>query len=206
MTLVRRHAAGLFVLLILGACSGEDFTSGEGGSGASGGNTGTGGGNGGSGGALPSICPAQIPTAGDLCDQEALLCTYGNDARPSCRTHSECNGGKWATTKQPNCDLAVPCELTRVTGSVCLIKSEECVSPDHFCACVCNPGCSTYKWVCPSPGPGCPAIAPNAGTGCSPSGTNCVYGVCDDMSPVRDQVRIECKDGAWEWTDRSCLS
>jgi hypothetical protein len=195
------------------SCSGEEFTSASGGgAGSSSGGASSGGGNpggGGTGGALPGVCPGSIPSPGSACDDNGRLCTYGDDARPNCRTHVECVGSKWATVRVPpaaSCGLAVSCELATVTGTACFIKGDECTSANRYCACLCVPGCGSYKWKCSDPVAGCPAIAPNAGTGCSPDGRTCMYGACDDPSGVTDQVRVDCKNGVWEWTDTSCLS
>jgi hypothetical protein len=198
-------AWAILVLMAAPSCGGEEFTSGTGGTGATGSGGLGGSGTGGSGGGPPGACPATQPAAGTPC-QEDLLCTYGDDARPNCRVHVRCVSSAWSIVREPNCPLTLPCAAATVTGTQCLTSGDECADPNGYCACTCTPGCSSYTWKCPSPGPGCPPIAPNAGTGCGAEGATCSYGVCDDTTPLHDQVIVQCQNGSWAWIDTSCLS
>lgn len=187
------------------SCGGEDFSSGGQGSGGGGG-AGAGG-SGGSGAAPSGSCPDTLPSAGTACSREGLLCTYGSDARPKCRTHAQCTNGSFNIVKEPaagSCSTPPACELPLPIGKTCLTLGDECTGSDGYCACTCVPGCTTWTWKCPAPTAGCPPALPNAGTPCGAEGISCTYGVCDDASGVRDQVTAQCSGGAWAWTAQ-CL-
>lgn len=195
----------ILACVLSSAACGEEFTSGTGGSGgvASGG---VGGATGGNGGGPPGACPAAQPAAGTPCDAESLLCTFGSDARPNCRVHVRCASGAWSIVREPNCPISLPCDVATVTGKQCLTPGDECSDANRYCACTCTVGtCSGYTWKCPPTGPNCPTIVPNAGTGCSAEGASCTYGVCDDTTPLHDQVVVTCQNGSWAWTGTSCL-
>jgi hypothetical protein len=198
--------AALSTLAMLASCSGDEFASGTGGSGGSGASGSGGSATGGTGAGPPGVCPGTQPTAGSACPTNDLFCTFGNDARPNCRVHVRCVGDTWSIVREPNCSFPLPCEVATVTGAQCLTKGDECSGTNLYCACTCTPGCGSYTWKCPAPGAGCPPVAPNAGTGCAAEGTSCTYGVCDDETPLHDQVVVQCQGGSWTWVDTSCLS
>jgi hypothetical protein len=196
-----------------GACGSSVDSGGQGGSGATGSTTSNGTtGNGtttttGTGGASPSGCPADAPTGGPPCAEEGLLCTYGEEQRPECRITASCSGGTWIVSAPP---CAVPGPGTCPTApppsnDVCPEDGAVCTYDDGaICECTtclggpCGP--PPPVWICGAPGPGCPTIAPNAGTACGQEQQSCTYGNPCGISGV---IAV-CQDGAWIWDVPVC--
>jgi hypothetical protein len=199
--------AALLFTAAAGACGGSVET-GAGGSGATGSTTGNGtSGTSGTGGGSPSGCPVEAPTAAAACEKEALLCTYGEEPRPECRTSAICSGGTWIVNPplcaQPPpgiCPPAVP-----PNNEVCPSDGVVCTYADGtICGCTtCVAGpCMPPPpiWSCGPPPAGCPTIAPNAGTACAEEGQSCTYGNPCGLSGV---VAF-CTQGSWIWEIVPC--
>ena len=204
MLISARLFFAVLVSCSIAACSGDEFSSGSTGAGGSGGSTGSGG-----SGGLPGACPQAQPNAGSICTDEGLLCTYGMNARPNCRTHYRCDTGTWIKVREPQlavCGALDDCNAVQGShGAACVVAGVECSSSDRYCGCTCQPPtCTTKTWKCPTPPAPCPTFVPNAGTGCSSEGLSCTYGICDQ--DLKDQVTVTCTGGNWEWSDTSCLT
>jgi hypothetical protein len=212
-------ARGLVLSLVLPAvlllaCGGGEFQAGGdaagGGQGGSGGGKGgaTSGGSNGSGGSagapLASPCPSNMPGAADSCTTADLHCTYGDDPRPSCRSHVTCNGTSWEAGAAVSCTLDSSCPMTPPdSGTDCLSIDQICVYPSEgsVCGCpTCPSFCTSERWVCsPPPSGNCPRLLPNAGQPCS-GNTRCEYGAC----LLGDAIQTTCLDGNWIWEPLAC--
>ncbi len=149
---------------------------------------------------VASPCP-ESPGSG-ACTREGLVCSYGDDPRPSCRPTSTCTGGQWqlvtprCTALPSDCGSAPPVER-----SSCSNEGDLCAYPDgnrcHCTTCLwsgvgCIPEPSPV-WHCTPPpsDANCPRTLPNLGQSCTPDGTMCDYDGCGDGRAV------QCTGGIW---------
>ena len=147
-----------------------------------------------------AACPPSPQTPGWPCT-EGLVCEYGADPRPSCRSKATCSNGNWLIT-MGDCDRlpSVTCPATRdeAAGQICPTDQAYCVYGDLSCECTnCISGpvssCSgDLKWQCAAPNADatCPAGIPLLGSACSTENKSCVY------SCGSGGARL-CKQGAW---------
>jgi Chaperone of endosialidase len=190
-----------------GQASGSGGASSSGG--AAGGNIGSGGavasdggGGGGSDGGNAARCPSKEPTTGAICLREGAACEFGDDPRGDmCRAFASCSGQHWTVTKPdpttcPPFTDAGMCPMMPA-GTVCTAHDSFCSLPDgrscHCSNCVDGPVVNcTMEWLWRCQGinnaTGCPAAAPNIGTGCLGDAT-CSYG-CRMMNR-------RCDHGVW---------
>lgn len=198
-----RNAASLLAvasLVLLAGCGSSVIVGGNGGSPTT---TGTGAVTG-TGGSAGAACPTVEPTGGSCAGSpEGLRCTYGDQTRPECRDEWLCSAGTWTTTKSA-CAMSTACGSTQPTpGTDCPMDGAVCTYGSTLCICSQCPGgpcmAPPAKWECAGPptGPGCPAVAPNAGTPCGAAGAMCTYGfICGGSG-----VETQCTSGLWVWND-----
>jgi len=154
--------------------------------------------------AQTTACPSDIKQLSLPC-AEGLICEYGTDPRPSCRSSATCTGGGWSVTL-PDCpalpDVTCPATRTEAAGQACTPTDAYCVYDDLICHCTnCIDGpvvrCTgDPTWQCPAPNPDatCPAGIPMLGAACATEGKTCTYS-CGDAGG-----RL-CKNGAWYAAD-----
>ncbi len=155
-------------------------------------------------------CPDALPAYGAACTGEGLVCEYGLDLRPGCRTHATCESGLWTIAISGCPPLPGPgedgCPLVPPAGGLCASDGLLCdMGGGTVCACAqCAGGPCTLdpRWVCARPPttPGCPAVAPALGTDCAGEGLLCVYGVCGTMTSAG---RL-CQGGDWQDDPIAC--
>lgn len=197
---MRFFAPGSAIVFLVVACSGKVENAG------------------GSGGGCPSTPPATgtpctAPWASTGGFQGASAhCSWGDDPRPACRTTALCQSdGKWLVASPmgascngpalpPSCPSPPP-----GAGTTCTDATLACWYEDGT-RCWCSgcrggseyPICQTItppEWACATPGSGCPAKMPQAGSPCSTPDASC--------GPDCNLV-ITCKDGVWQWRAGSC--
>jgi hypothetical protein len=152
-----------------------------------------------------NVCPVDQPDHGATCTVDtSLICEYGNDARPACRTHATCPSGTWQVAVSGCPPLPVAgqqgCPVATSSGGACSSDGLLCdMGDDTFCACSSCAGgpCSlTPRWACggrPTT-PGCASRSPGLGSGCTDEGLVCVYGpIC--VASV--SVGRRCAGGVW---------
>jgi hypothetical protein len=179
------------------------------GSSASGGLGGTSGGGGagagGSAGAgVASDCPSTAPEIGSACGVQGLDCSFGDSPFPECRDHVVCSQEKWgrgagsgACEEAPPgvCPDSVPpaqseCSSTDLGARCAFDDGSLCTCVRQLCG---GAGCTDLpypQWNCSHAAPGCPLVAPNAGTSCAAPAT-CEYEYCGLLA--------RCVDGTWHW-------
>ncbi|MEP6651936.1 MAG: tail fiber domain-containing protein [Myxococcales bacterium] len=186
-------------------------TAGSGGHGSGGNSSSTGGSTSTGGMNAAAPCPATQP-AGGACARDGLVCEYGTDPRPPCRTRATCTGGSW-TLALPRC-VPVPAAVGGCPASRELAQGHAC-SPDAAicsyqglnCLCAscapngplgCTPNPATLAWYCeaPSTDAACPAATPRLGGPCVPEGKQCTY-TCG-----AEGARL-CRSGVWTSADGS---
>ena len=150
----------------------------------------------------PSTCPAAPPAEGATCVAGGvtdLLCTYGDEPAPWCRTRVVCNGttSRWQVLHNGGCSTGCPSTAPTV-GTACT-DSTACAWSDGT-MCICYPG-PTRSWRCEPPPADtrCPRLAPNLGAACMTSGLSCRYTIargCLDCSPLG--YTATCVAGVWQ--------
>jgi hypothetical protein len=204
-----------------GGASGGGSGSGQGGGGEAGeqatagkGGVSAGGAVGMSGGGAPtSVCPAGPPN-NDAC-VSGLICTYGMDLRPACRTRYECMNKLW-TVSGTACAPLIDC-LDRDAGiphpgDECTSVGEDCTLGDEaqggpvYCRCdACVGAECSPKWDCIGPPlKPCLAIPPNEGQACDTNGQSCSYGSCG--MPANDVEALQCVEHFWQRVAGGCAS
>lgn len=158
----------------------------------------------------PKLCPQEVPFSGSACDRAGLDCEYGQDLRPSCRTHATCSGAIWQLDI-PDCaplpaagEGSCPTELPGL-GSACDSEGLICaMGGGDVCACgrcVGGPCSLEPRWVCaPAPAPPCPPVAPEIGAACGERGLVCIYGVCATATSAGRR----CETGVWQDEGVAC--
>lgn len=167
-------------------------------------------GAGGAGPPGPTGCPGAAPTDQTVCDSAGLVCTYGDEATPQCRTVATCLGTLFQVdTPEPfECDPASCPASAPVAGEECSPEQLTCgFEGGVLCSCTtclggpCGP--PPPVWVCGAPPErGCPELLPNAGTACSGlEGQECSYG-----NPCSGGQATRCDEatGAWQWVALPC--
>jgi hypothetical protein len=151
-------------------------------------------------------CPATPPqggrggTAGDLCDVENLMCTYGGTPGRCNRLEAVCSKGHFylgiggCGPVNASCTSTVP-----ANGSACVIEGSA-ILPCPFSRgvlCFCT---LAGTWSCNPPvqDARCPDSMPNIGTPCSVEGADCDYGEC-----FYGWHEL-CSGGAWKHVESSC--
>jgi len=153
-------------------------------------------------------CPQAVPTQGSACSPVGQLCSYGTDARPTCRDTSQCASGQWSNT-HPTCPSLPGSDVCGTespgSGQICSDQGAVCPYPDGTqCGCsscegLCGP--PPPHWQCDAPPAGCPIALPNAGTTCSKEGQQCTYGQPCGVSGML----ATCTSGQWIWLlDQPC--
>jgi hypothetical protein len=173
----------------------------------------SGGGAVGAGGAPTSVCPAAPPN-NDAC-VSGLICTYGMDLRPACRTRYECMNKLW-TVSGTACAPLIAC-LDRDAGiphpgDECTSVGEDCTLGDEaqggpvYCRCdACVGAECSPKWDCIGPPlKPCLAIPPNEGQACDTNGQSCSYGSCG--MPGNDVEGLQCVEHFWQRVAGGCVS
>jgi hypothetical protein len=178
-----------------------------------------GGGAGGTETSAPAPCPATLPTFNSACPAAGLICSYGDNPRPSCRSLMACAGIIYCNCGSDTCPpsectttmkswsgggpgsgvgftdrCAWTCPATPPNvGDPC--TSGYCAEPDGTqCGCVGSDSHGQSVWACVSPpsDPRCPRVAPLIGSACSNEGLACGdYDICATGS------RVLCKSGVW---------
>lgn len=163
-------------------------------------------------------CPNASPAVGESCAdlRPGLLCSYGDSASVSCRTHLECEDGSWkriaadapcleaepgfCPPEQP--PQFAPCTISdRGPATVCSY------SRNVSCSCgsqLGEPG-APGQWGCAGPPPDarCPARIPSQGEGCETHTLQCTYAPLVCEGALYDTVF--CYRGAWEYvTSTNC--
>jgi hypothetical protein len=195
-----------------GSSNGGNSSSGGGGSsggGSSGGSTGSSGGCIGCvDGGPPTLCPAQVPTAGHGCAHDGLVCEYGASTVESCNTVATCSQSQWqvqspgasmncASSPGPMC----PASYSAVPRNMhCSNFDLVCDYPEGRCACEALGGpvpldaSAAARWACQDPGSGnCPTPRPLLGSACNQAGVTCNYGACSVPGGSAEQ----CNNGIW---------
>jgi hypothetical protein len=170
------------------------------------------GGDGGGGDTIASgPCPATSPSNGASCSHEELVCEYGDDPNPHCRSYPRCAQGAWSVFEGtlPGCPstMASSCPAT-----VDAARDQPCTEDQAWCSwasgavcrcTACRQGpisdfCATEAtWHCSaSYPPECPEGIPRSGTPCS-GVTYCEYG-CEYGGTYR------CIDGLWKFDGENC--
>lgn len=162
-------------------------------------------------------CLATTPSDGSMCGPQGLVCEYGTATVQACDTIASCNGGRWQVTAPgPGGLLCMgggvgecPSSLSAVqVGSHCTPLALVCDYPQGRCACDVRTGApvtdasAQATWICPSPGPGCPAPRPRLGTPCTTEGLACDYGTC----AIPGATAERCTGGIWVQTPTQCGS
>jgi hypothetical protein len=188
-----------------GCSSGNGGVTREAGEGPPGGGGGAGGGGGGAA-ETEAGCPAAVPVNGKACAPVARMCTYGDAPRGECRPRATCVAGRWAAADGACAPAADPSECPGLVPDATVA----CAAAGQLCAyaggveCVCLGGGA--GWLCDtprSPGAGCPATAPNAGTACTPP-TSCTY-PCGLLT--MHAVFATCgPDAVWTWALMPCAN
>ena len=144
-------------------------------------------------------CPADPPRPGGRCAGAQRSCTYGSDPLAVCRPRFECLQGAWHPIFRTPCDVIDSCP-DGPDASACPPTHKPCFTADaHVCTCYSglNGTDGGVQWQCIGAGAGCPVLAPNLGTSCTPPGDgsplSCDYG------PERcgPDFAIACIDGTW---------
>ncbi len=164
--------------------------------------------------ACPGLCPNDQPADAGSCSTPGIMCSYGNDPRPQCRTMVGCDptSGTW-TTSHANCPGLVSCPAPGGSpdGLPCVSDGAECSDNVTLSICLCSscPGggiCPTPAppplWTCwrPPPSP-CPTGLPNQGAACFSTAQNCFYGSCETGMVVS----VSCDENVWRWELQACL-
>jgi hypothetical protein len=190
-----RFACSIIVLVLaFGGCAGK--VTGDASDSGPGSDTGTG------GDTTPGIdapstspCPTAMPSSSGSCAPNGLVCAYGTDPRPWCRSSAMCSGGHWALSGSTCPSVGGTCPTSApASGVSCAPNELYCPYPDGTqCTCVvcppfgpaCPPG--PTKWWCTSPPSDtrCPRFSPNLGTSCSPESLDCRYSGCALGAHVR---------------------
>ncbi len=149
-----------------------------------------------------AVCPATPPTPGTPCtpyDVWESYCGYGTEALSDCRTIFRCRVGSPSWVQIPGCKMVTDCPAAPASRTACNVPLGRCAYPDgEHCIC---PGFGDFRYRCAKPDPGCPSVAPNAGTVCDTVGQVCDYWVdvgCCDRANVG--YRATCTHGVWYWT------
>jgi len=138
----------------------------------------------------------------------SLVCTYGTDARTSCRPIAKCENAKWALTK-PECETLHACPAFQV-GSKCDAQVDKAcmlnATDGIYCVCTGCSGvggpCSTETvWACAagSGGAACPKLPPNKGQACAGE-VQCGYGSCT----TANSANASCDGATWDWDLVAC--
>jgi len=145
-------------------------------------------------------CPATVPTFGAACPALGLECTYGDDARPSCRTIMSCGGAMhcecgsdvcppsactipqvWVGGGPGNgvgltdrCDWTCPASPP-VAGASCEGSGYCAAANGDQCGCIGfdSQGAGVWRCLPPPSDPRCPAVAPLVGAACTVEGLAC---------------------------------
>jgi hypothetical protein len=152
-------------------------------------------------GPLPTPCPAALPVAGGACSREGLVCAYGDDPRPECRTTASCRSAAWqlaASGCAPLPPATCPPSRAAADGQPCAVQDAWCGYDGLGCHCtncteypvVTCGGQATWKCAAPNADPVCPPAIPNLGGGCAPEGKVCTYGCEPNMAR-------RCVGGVW---------
>jgi hypothetical protein len=136
---------------------------------------------------VPS-CPASIPTNKGACPKIGLVCAYGDDPRPQCRTSATCTNTGWEiglTGCPPPPTVTCPATATAAEGQSCTKEGAICTYSGGTVVCGCSacaggPCGTNPTWHCAQPpiDGRCPKLMPNLGTTCTVSGVECDYGSC----------------------------
>ena len=151
-----------------------------------------------------SVCPSAVPSG--ACTTDTLICEYGDDPRPGCRTRAECSDAMWLVSA-PDCE-PIPdatCPATRQEADLQDCDPEEAICSYGDLDCVCSKCDDTgpvvtcgdvATWHCESPNPDteCPEGRPTLGDVCSLDGKVCTY-------RCGEEGGVECRLGAWQPTD-----
>jgi len=156
------------------------------------------------GGAAPypgDACPADPPAETTMCSPLGTLCTYGDSPAIDCRERYFCDETGWRRLMPGNgctgdaCPSAPPVDRDACGASSFLLCGYD---EGSLCA------CEGDTWDCyEAPvGPGCPSIAPNAGTACSEAAT-CTYGA---FGFCGWGITAKCTGGSawWQWDWGPC--
>lgn len=155
-------------------------------------------------------CPATTPTSGSACSSLGLVCAYGDDPRPQCRTSVTCTGGGWqvALTGCP------PVPTTTCPATAAAAEGQTCAKEGAFCsysggtvtcgcsACAGGPCGTVATWHCayPPTDARCPTTLPNLGTACTTGGLSCDYGSCS----AGTIAGRKCQSGRWIDVPMAC--
>jgi hypothetical protein len=158
------------------------------------------------------VCPGSAPAEGDLCENEGLQCSYGNQLTARCRDIFRCEDSTWIQTysrANATCQLPVgSCPAGLPDQTTCTVP--EGVSDVYTCdypgdvSCYCDvthfaPG-TEGTWACFAPprNGACPSVLPNLGDTCDNFSLTCRYGhpVYGCFSPPFSTVF--CFQGVWE--------
>jgi hypothetical protein len=179
------------VAVVFAACSSNSpIASGLGGGGA--------GGGGAAGSAAPSgPCPSQVPTTGEPCSGDSLVCEFGDDPNPWCHTLAYCQVGNWRVYEPDPGTSVVQCPSTRASTCPATLEAARDVAcsemgawctwaPGTTCQCTnCGPSVGgapfcdgNPTWHCARSTPTCPVAMPRSGTPCvtDPDNPWCPYG------------------------------
>ncbi|MEA2697483.1 MAG: hypothetical protein QOI66_1754 [Myxococcales bacterium] len=188
------------------ASGGADGATGGSAGGAAGSAAGSSGGSAGdaAGSAGAGPCPSQPPIAATSCNVASLICEYGADPNPFCRTYARCEQGLWqlAAVSMTECPSTTattcPTTLEAARDTACNEKGAWCTwAPGTTCKCTdCRPGptgdyCTgNPTWHCAKNSAGCPVGIPPSGSLCSGDQPFCTYGC--------EYGTRRCTAGIWE--------
>ena len=158
-------------------------------------------GEGGNTGAGP--CPSEPPVSAASCNIAGLICEFGTDPNPYCRTYARCEQGQWqldavSATQCPSTKAnTCPATLQAARDASCAEKGAWCTwDPGTTCKCTdCRPGpvgdyCTgDPTWHCAQAPTDCPVGIPRSGSPCSGDQPFCPYG-CEYGSR-------RCTTGVW---------
>lgn len=171
-----------------------------------------------------SLCPLDIPQAGDACSYGGLECEYGDDPDMRCNIVMACAAGVWVNgcpAKVSPVEVccvgngpACPQDLSGVAqGTACGSDYFACSYTNFRCFCDCvrdettqtcetaDGGAAANVWQCDTPSkPGCPAVRPRLGSPCSEI-EDCPY----EGNPLgSDGNDVACYFGYWMDSGGTC--
>lgn len=158
-------------------------------------------------------CPASQPLPGASCEDQGLLCSYGDAPTLECRSVYACStqgdgGAVWVTNESvgPPCGGPLPegyCPTSppeRASPCTVAVDGIPCVYGTLLCFCNAlesRTAGSPGVWFCEGPpvDPECPASLPNLGEGCETQALECYYAFNACSEPFAE---LFCYKGAWE--------
>lgn len=159
------------------------------------------------------VCPETQPQPGDSCQDNQLLCSYGDQDDLYCRSSFKCVSGTW-TLPEPQTIHTGECKKPPVGWCLAKQKPGEQCEPSTWgspgcvygedserVTCYCEAfgiGASVGGWYCYGPPADlrCPSAIPPIGTACGSQGVECNYGPLDCTR--HPYASVFCFEGQWQ--------